>query len=225
MACKSYKLTTIQTSCGSNIPSIKKMWIGQFESVTPALNYVQETVANPDYDPEDQGSQQYIQQPYVDPDGNKVIESITGLTLDDTKYDYWVEFQFRKNTCSASTEMTINDNGTHYFTNALNMVLAKQDTAKRLNIQSIASGDCACIYMDGNGKYWMIGLNDPVTLTSASANTGTAVGDSNQYELVLSEDAATMPIEIVGAEGTPAVTPQDIVDGLLEPAADDGEGD
>lgn len=216
MACKSYKLTTINTSCGSNIPSIKKMWIGQFESVTPALNYVQETVENPDYDPSDPDSPQYIQQPYVDPDGNKVIESISGLTLDTTNYDYWVEFQFRKNTCSASTEMTINDNGSHYFTNALNMVLAKQDNAKRLNIQSIASGDCACIYVDGNGIYWMIGLNDSVTLTSASANTGTAVGDSNQYDLVLSEDSGTMPIQIVGnPSATPAVTPQDVVDSLL----------
>lgn len=216
MACKSYKLTTIQTSCGSNIPSIKKMWIGQFESAEATLTYVQMP------DPEDP---EHSTIDYKDADGNKVIEAITGLTLDVTKYDYWVEFQFRKNTCSASSEMTVNDNGTHYFTNALNMVLAKQDTAKRLNIQSIASGDCACIYMDGNGKYWMIGLNDPVTLTSASANTGTAVGDSNQYELVLSEDAATMPIEIVGTKGTPDVTPQDIVNGLLEPAEDDGEGE
>ena len=210
MACKSYKLTTINTSCGSNIPSIKKMWIGQFESVTPALNYVQETVEDPD----NPGT--YIQQPYIDPDGNKVIESISGLTLDTTNYDYWVEFQFKKNTCSASTEMTINDNGSHYFTNSLNMVLAKQDNAKRLNIQSIASGDCACVYVDGNGIYWMIGLNDSVTLTTASATTGTTISESNQYDLVLSEDSSTMPIQIVGnPSATPAVTPQDVVDGLL----------
>ena len=210
MACKSYKLTTIQTSCGSNIPSIKKMWIGQFESVTATLNYVQETVEDPD----NPGT--YIQQDYLDPDGNKVIESISGLTLDTTNYDYWVEFQFKKNTCSASTEMTINDNGSHYFTNALNMVLAKQDNAKRLNIQSIASGDCACVYVDGNGIYWMIGLNDSVTLTTASATTGTTISDSNQYDLVLSEDSATMPIQIVGnPSATPAVTPQDVVDSLL----------
>lgn len=210
MACKSFKLTNINTSCGANIPSIKKMWIGQFESFSStSLNYVQIE------DPDNPGS--YID--YTDEDGNKVIESISGLTLDTTHYDYWVEFGFRKNTCSASSEMTVNDNGSHYFTNSLNMVLAKQDTAKRLNIQSIASGDCAAIYVDGNGIYWMIGLNDPVNLTTATSTTGTTISDNNQYDLVLSEISANMPIQIVGdPSATPRVTPQDVVNGLLPSA-------
>ena len=199
MKCTPYQLSSITTSCGSNIPSIKQMWIGNFGSVTPTYTYVTNV---------------------TDADGNPVIESVKGLALDNTTPEYWVEYAFRKNTCSASSEMTINDNGSHYFTNALNMVFAKQDTNKRLNVEAIASGDCACIYLDGNGKYWLMNLDAEVTLTSASANTGTAVGDSNQYELVLSQDAATMPIEILGDQSaTPAVTPKSIVEGLLDPNA------
>lgn len=194
MKCTPYQLSSITTSCGSNIPSIKQMWIGNFGSVTPTYAYVTGV---------------------TDADGNQVIESVTGLALGTTP-EYWVEYAFRKNTCSASSEMTINDNGSHYFTNALNMVFAKQDTNKRLNVEAIASGDCACIYLDGNGKYWIMNLDAEVTLTSASANTGTAVGDSNQYELVLSQDAATMPIEIVG---TQSATAKSIVEGLLDPNA------
>lgn len=192
MKCTPYQLSSITTSCGSNIPSIKQMWIGNFGSVTPTYTYVDGV---------------------TDADGNQVIESVTALALDGTTPEYWVEYAFRKNTCSASSEMTINDNGSHYFTNALNMVFAKQDTNKRLNIEAIASGDCSCIYLDGNGKYWIMNLDAEVTLTSATANTGTAVGDSNQYELVLSQDAATMPIEIVGTQSS---TPKSIVEALME---------
>ena len=192
MKCTPYQLSSITTSCGSNIPSIKQMWIGNFGSVTPTYTYVSNV---------------------TDADGNQIIESVKGLALDNTTPEYWVEYAFRKNTCSASSEMTINDNGSHYFTNALNMVFAKQDTNKRLNVEAIASGDCSCIYLDGNGKYWLMNLDAEVTLTSATANTGTAVGDSNQYELVLSQDAATMPIEIVGDQ---THTPKSIVEGLME---------
>ena len=192
MKCVPYQLSAIQTSCGSNIPSIKQMWIGNFGSVTPTYKYVTNV---------------------TDADGNQVIESVENLTLDATTPEHWVEYQFRKNTCSASSEMTINDNGSHYFTNALNMVFAKQDTNKRLNIEAIASGDCHAIYLDGNGKYWLMNLDAEVTLTTATANTGTAVGDSNQYDLVLAQDAATMPIEIVGTETR---TPKQIVEGLLQ---------
>lgn len=195
MKCVPYQLSAIQTSCGSNIPSIKQMWIGNFGSVTPTYTYVSNV---------------------TDADGNQVIESVSGLALDSTTPEYWVEYAFRKNTCSASSEMTINDNGSHYFTNALNMVFAKQDTNKRLNIEAVASGDCSAIYLDGNGKYWVLNLDAEVTLTTATANTGVAVGDSNQYELVLSQDAATMPIEIVG---TQSATAKSIVEGLLDPNA------
>lgn len=192
MKCTPYKLSAITTSCGSNIPSIKQMWIGNFGSVTPTYTYVTGV---------------------TDADGNQVIENVTNLELDGTTPEYFVEYSFRKNTCSASSEMTINDNGSHYFTNSLNMVFAKQDTNKRLNIEAIASGDCSAIYLDGNGKYWVLNLDAEVTLTTATANTGTAVGDSNQYDLVLSQDAATMPIEIVGDQ---THTPKQIVEGLLQ---------
>jgi hypothetical protein len=118
----------------------------------------------------------------------------------------WVEFSFRKNTCSAGSEMTSNDNGTYYWTNSVNMLFSKQDADKRIAIQALASGDCSVIYQDGNGNYWMIGLDDPVSLTSASATTGTAVGDNNQYELTMSEEAAVMPIPLKADQAEAIIT-------------------
>lgn len=175
MACTPYKLTAINTSCGSNIPSIKKIWVGAFESATWTTANVTGV---------------------TDADGNPVIEKVTAATLNCNE-DAWVEFAFKKNTCSASSEMTVNDNGSHYFTNSVNMVFAKQDNSKRLAVQALASGDCSVIYLDGNNNYWLIGYDSPVSLNSASATTGTSVSDSNQYELTMSEESGILPLAII----------------------------
>ena len=194
MACTSYKLSKIETSCGSNIPSIKKMWVGAFESAVIKHDMASETAGDyADVDILMDGAD-----PVTDADGNKIIVDIKNAALA-TGADEWVEFAFRKNTCSADSEMTVNDNGSHYFTNSVNMVFARQDSAKRLNIQALASGDCSVIYQDGNNNYWFIGLDQPVNLTTATATTGTAVGDSNQYDLVLAEESAIMPVPVLAS--------------------------
>ena len=194
MACNSIKISAITASCGSNVPSIKKLWVGAFDSAVIKHNVASETAG--DY--ADVDILMDNTDPVLDDDGNKIIVDIKNAALA-SGADSWVEFGFRKNTCSATTEMTVNDNGSHYFTNALNMVFAKQDSTKRLNIQSLASGECSCIYQDGNNNYWFIGLDQGVTLTTASATTGTAATDANQYELVLSEDAAIMPVPVLAS--------------------------
>lgn len=197
MACTSYKLSKIETSCGSNIPSIKKMWVGAFESAVIKHDMASATEADyADVDILMDGAS--TPAPVLDADGNKIIVDIKNAALA-TGADEWVEFAFRKNTCSADTEMTVNDNGSHYFTNSVNMVFARQDSAKRLNIQALASGDCSVIYQDGNNNYWFIGLDQPVNLTTATATTGTAVGDSNQYDLVLAEESAIMPVPVLAS--------------------------
>lgn len=175
MACTPYKLTAISTSCGSNVPSIKKIWVGAFESATWTTANVTGV---------------------TDADGNPVIEKVTAATLNCNE-DAWVEFAFKKNTCSASSEMTVNDNGSHYFTNSVNMVFAKQDNGKRLAVQALASGDCSVIYQDGNNNYWLIGYDSPVSLNTATATTGTTVSDSNQYELTMSEESGILPLAII----------------------------
>ena len=179
MACVSY-LQGFSTSCGSNLASIKKLWIGQFESATFTFNYQKEEDGTTDV---------------TDADGNKIIESVATATLGQTS-DNWVEFGFKKNTGEMTTEMTVNDNGSHYFTNSANLVFAKQDKVKRLALQATASGECAMIILDSNGIYWLIGNETAVTASTISATTGVAVGDSNAYNLTLSADEAYMPIPL-----------------------------
>ena len=148
MACTTY-LTGFSTSCGSNLPSIKKLYVGTFESGTFTYTYQQNSES----------------QDVLDADGNKIIEAVSGATLK-SGADKWVEFQFRKNSSSMDTEMTVNDNGSHYYTNSATCTFAKIENSKRLALQSVASGECSMIIVDSNNQTWLIGSENPVSLTT-----------------------------------------------------------
>ena len=178
MACTTY-LTGFSTSCGSNLPSIKKLYVGTFESGTFTYTYQQNSEA----------------QDVLDADGNKIIEAVSGATLK-SGADKWVEFQFRKNSSSMDTEMTVNDNGSHYFTNSATCTFARIDNSKRISLEAVGSGECSMIIVDSNNQTWLIGSENPVSLTTLSGSTGTAIGDSNQYSVTLSADEAHMPLLI-----------------------------
>ena len=178
MACTTY-LTQITTSCGSNLPSLKKLYIGTFESANFTYTYQKD------------GENQDV----LDADGNQIIESVSGATLN-SGADKWVEFGFRKNTCSMNTEMTVNDNGSFYFTNGCDMIFSKIENSKRLSIESLAAGECTMIVVDNNNNTWLVGAQNPVSLTTLQATTGTAIGDNNQYTVTLSSQEAHMPILI-----------------------------
>lgn len=178
MACTTY-LTGFATSCGSNLPSIKKLYIGTFESAKFTYTYQQNSEA----------------QPVLDADGNKIIEAVSGATLN-SGADKWVEFQFRKNSSSMDTEMTVNDNGSHYYTNSATCTFARIDNSKRLSLESVASGECSMIIVDSNNQTWLVGADNPVSLSTLTATTGTAIGDSNSYNVTLSAEEKTMPLLI-----------------------------
>ena len=179
MACTSKYLTSITTSCTSNLPSIKSLWIGQFDSATFTYTYLQD------------GQSQDI----VDDDGNKIIEAVSGATLKEGSKP-WVIFNFKKNTGELTSEMTVNDNGSHYYTNGVNLVFAKIDNGKRLSLEAVASGECTMIVLDSNNQYWLIGAENSVAMTTLSATTGVNVGDSNAYNVTISADEANMPLLI-----------------------------
>ena len=178
MACTTY-LTGFATSCGSNLPSIKKLYVGTFESGTFTYTYQQNSEA----------------QDVLDADGNKIIEAVSGATLK-SGADKWVEFQFRKNSSSMDTEMTVNDNGSHYYTNSATCTFARIDNSKRISLEAVGSGECTMIIVDSNNQTWLIGSENPVSLTTLSGSTGTAIGDSNQYSVTLSAEEAHMPLLI-----------------------------
>lgn len=173
MACVSTYLTSINTSCTSNLPSIKQLFIGQFQSGKFTYTYLEQT----------------------DADGNQIIESVSGATLVSGSKP-WVTFNFKRNTGELTSEYTLNDNGSFYFTNSVNLVFAKLDNSKRISLEAVCSGECSCIVLDSNGQYWLLGGENAVSMSSLTATTGVAISDSNAYNVSISETSGSMPILI-----------------------------
>lgn len=130
---------------------------------------------------------------------DNVISAITTKTLSgDTDPQQFHTFRFRKQSSTMESEYTIDDtNGIKYVTTNLTLNFAKQETAKRVSLTALINCESALIVEDNNGKRWFLGFDNPVTPTAATAATGTAFGDANQYSITLSDMSAELPYEVV----------------------------
>jgi len=127
----------------------------------------------------------------ADTEGNPVI--VTGVSSGATFYEY----NFRKGTGSMTSTLNIDDaNGINYVSTEILLQFNRQETTKRTAIAALALGGLAGIVKDGNGKYWAIGVDEPVNATAGTAQTGTAKTDGNYYQITLTDDYKSFPLEI-----------------------------
>lgn len=109
----------------------------------------------------------------------------------------WYEYKFRKQSSGLNSEATIDDTtGVRYFTNTTDLVFAKQDKAKRLEMMSLFLAEAEVVVEDQNGARWYLGYDNPVTCTALTAATGTAFGDANQYTCTLSDMSNDLPYPV-----------------------------
>ena len=123
----------------------------------------------------------------ADTSGNTFISAVTGDTS-------WYHLQFRRNTGSATSNLTVDDaNGVNYVGTDLVLQFARQDTPKRAAVAALALGGLAVIYKDANGNSWALGEQAPVYASAGVGQTGTAVGDGNNYQITLHDDNDSFP--------------------------------
>ena len=123
-------------------------------------------------------------------------DAITAIALD-AGSDKFLPYKFRKQTGSmVSTINTSEENGTTFVQTDVTLVFHKMEAKKRLEISALMVGDCAMLVKDGNNKYWLLGYDEPVTMTAGSAATGTAKGDKNGYDLTLTDLSNSLPYEV-----------------------------
>lgn len=127
----------------------------------------------------------------ADTAGNPVI--VSGVSSAATFYKY----EFRKGTGSMTSTLNVDDpNGINYVSTEILLQFNKQETAKRTGVAALALGGLAGIVKDGNGKYWAIGINEAVMATAGTAQTGTAKTDGNFYQITLTDDYVSFPLEV-----------------------------
>lgn len=120
--------------------------------------------------------------------------------------DKFKAFYFNRNTGSMTSNYTIDPaTGVRYVTTDLSLQFNRMETAKRIEVTALAQNELVLIVKDANGKYWLLGKDEPVMATAGEGVTGTARGDRNGYGITLQDTSLEMPYEV----------PADVVAGLI----------
>ena len=115
--------------------------------------------------------------------GSSALAPITGLTGNGT----WYSFELKRNTSSLSQNTTKNfENGTIYWEQVLTAILFKYDQTKRDILLELGLNDkLKVVAIDQNDTQYYLGQVNGMYLSGGSAATGTAFGDRNGFELIL----------------------------------------
>lgn len=127
--------------------------------------------------------------------------------------DKFKEFALPKG--AASLGHTLNtgaENGTNFVTNLLTLAFNRMDTEKRMAVSALALAECAAIVEDNNGKYWYVGLDDPLVAVGGDSGTGTAKTDRNGYGINLQSEELSYPYEIEVGTGVGQVDIESLID-------------
>lgn len=126
-------------------------------------------------------------------------EMIETITLAATKK--WAQYNFGKGTSYMNSTLNVDETaGYNYVTTEISLFFGILETSKRIEIAALTVGKTAAIVKDANSRYWYIGPKsnngEYLYASAGTANTGTSKQDQNGYQITLSADADSYPIEI-----------------------------
>lgn len=109
----------------------------------------------------------------------------------------FLEFAFRPNTGSMTTNAQVSDSGASpYWQTDVVMAFNRLETAKSVAIKALAQADLIGIVEDMNGKYWLVGFENPLNISAGAAASGTQRGDRNGYDITLTDVSSELPHEV-----------------------------
>lgn len=115
-------------------------------------------------------------------------------------------FYFRKNTSTFTSTLNVDlANGVNYVSTEINLVFHRMCGAKRIQMNAISQSDMAVVVKDGNGKYWMFGVEDPVVATAGEGAAGTQATDGNRYSVTLTDESSDWPWELTDEDAINAL--------------------
>lgn len=120
---------------------------------------------------------------------------IDTITMDTNKK--FKQYFFKKNTSSLTSTLNVDPAaGVNFVQSDLNLVFAKQETVKRMEIAKLSLGELRVIVKDANGKYWFLGYEEFVSATAGTAETGVNRTDGNRYNITLTDYSSSYPYEV-----------------------------
>jgi len=99
----------------------------------------------------------------------------------------------------ANTTNVSVENGTVYNSTDVAFRLRRMSTTKRNEMKLLAQGRTFCIVKNNNDEYWLVGRESGCEVSAMTANSGTAFGDMNGYEITLQAMDSEQPYKLSGA--------------------------
>lgn len=129
---------------------------------------------------------------------------ITTYKLKDTTT--FKEFSFRKGTSSFTSTLNIDSaNGVNYVSTEINLVFHRMSASKRVEMNSLALANMVVVVKDGNGKYWLFGIDEAVVASAGEGSTGVAATDGNKYSITLLDEFSEWPYELTDSANITAL--------------------
>ena len=170
MSCNLYTLTGMPVQCKDSIGGIKKVWFALSEDVDSSN---------------------------VTASAHTIIPAAkaSGQTVS----TIFKAYNFRKATGSMTSTLNSSDTAGNSFSTEVTLQFLKQEASKHLEVMGLLMNEMVGIVKDGNGKYWFIGKDYPVSGSAGTAETGTAMTDLNGYNITIKDDSLELPYEITDA--------------------------
>ena len=126
---------------------------------------------------------------------NSASTIVTGISM--ASGATFKKYTMRRNTASMTSNLTIDETaGVNYVATDVLIRFNKLDTPQRIEMSALTLAETRVIVLDANGKYWFLGLNEPVVPSSGTAQSGQQKTDGSYYELTLQSSDDTWPIEV-----------------------------
>jgi len=123
--------------------------------------------------------------------------------IDDVKSGVtWYEYSFRKGGATLTSTLTVDPANGGYVSTELALTFARIEAAKRAEVAAMALSDMAVVVELQNGTVLGLGVDDPVTATGGSANSGANASDANNYQITLTDEFSTWPLTVGAAAFT-----------------------
>lgn len=167
MSCSTIKSVNYSV-CQSNLGGITKIYLANSEDVSAVTIGTASTLSD---------------------EGITAITMVSGKTFQ--------EFTVKKNTSNFTSTLNVSDNGASYVSTVISYLMPHMEASKRAAMQALMLAEAIAIVKDSNGHFWMIGdTNNPLTNTGGTGESGTAKGDSNQYQIELTAETTEWPYEV-----------------------------
>lgn len=128
----------------------------------------------------------YVEGAFAKDDANPNL-----VTLENTDNTKWTTYVPAKNTGSLTKTLTKNEQtGVLYYTNEVSATFNHMDGANGEAVDLLGQGRLLVVVQDKNEMNWVLGVDDWVSVSAITGQTGAAADDGNNWQITFTEIAS-----------------------------------